>query len=681
MTLSFADLIDLDIVRPLIQSFSRTSGLPMSIVDVEGNVLVTCGWQKVCTYFHRRFPVPLQRCIDSDTDFSHFIRDGRPPAAGEYFESFCRNGLVHIGFPIMVEGEHLATLFLSQFFYEAPDLERFRRQALELGMDEEPYLEAVGTVPVISRERVEDVIGFFSGFAKLLARLGSGRLREIESRNLLEASERKFRSIFESALDSIVLVAPDGRLLEANPQTYCNLGYSLEELLRLTKHDIHAPEEHQRITDYIDKVMREGSARMETVQVRKDGSLLPVEISGRRVDFMGEPAVLCLTRDITERRKAEEAQKRAFENAEEAREKIDAILESVGDGLVVSDLSGRVVLMNQAAERLLGIPFSAIPSGHVDALLPEERVRQQIAATRTRGEEQGPVEWEVGTRKGTGVQTLKVRSMPVRTAEGRLSGTITLLQDITRERELDQLKDEFISTAAHELRTPLTTVMGYVELLQHKDEYAFSPEEQREFLELIYQKSEILAKIMDDLLDLSRLRAGHLIVLKKSPEDLVGLIDEAVASYREITKKHDFVLDLPDSPLRFSLDAGKIGQVLENLLSNAVKFSPAGGRITVSARRTDGEIQVTVGDQGIGMGPEQIERIFEKFYRVDASMTAVSGFGLGMHIVRSIVEAHSGHIWVESEPGSGTRVHFTLPLMEKDEPALLPDRKRILPLK
>jgi signal transduction histidine kinase len=256
--------------------------------------------------------------------------------------------------------------------------------------------------------------------------------------------------------------------------------------------------------------------------------------------------------------------------------------------------------------------------------------------------------------------------MPVRTAEGRLSGTITLLQDITRERELDQLKDEFISTAAHELRTPLTTVMGYVELLQHKDEYAFSPEEQREFLELIYQKSEILAKIMDDLLDLSRLRAGHLIVLKKSPEDLVGLIGEAVASYREVTKKHVFVLDLPDSPLRFSLDAGKIGQVLENLLSNAVKFSPAGGSITVRARCTDGEVQVIVADQGIGMGPEQIERIFEKFYRVDASMTAISGFGLGMHIVRSIVEAHGGRIWVESEPGRGTRVHFTLPLMEEE---------------
>jgi PAS domain S-box-containing protein len=405
---------------------------------------------------------------------------------------------------------------------------------------------------------------------------------------------------------------------------------------------------------------------METVQLRKDGSLLPVEISGRRVDFMGEPAVLCLTRDITERKKAEEIQKRALEEAEESREKIGAILKSVGDGLLVSDSSGRIVLMNQAAEGLLGIPLAATAFRHIDVLISDERVRGQIVATRALGEEQAPIEWDLGRRKGAGVQILKVRSMPVRTAEGRLSGVVTLLQDITRERELDQLKDEFISTAAHELRTPLTSIMGYVDLLLHKDEYVFRPEEQKEFLELVFQKSETLAQIIDDLLDLSRIRSGHLVILKKSREDLVKLIAGTVASYREMTRKHEFVLDLPDSPVRLPLDAAKIGQVMENLLSNAVKFSPAGGRITISAGRRNEEIQVTVTDQGIGMRPEQIKRIFDKFYRVDASTTAVSGFGLGMNIVRSIVEAHGGSIWVESEAGKGTRIHFTLPLAKKD---------------
>jgi signal transduction histidine kinase len=120
-----------------------------------------------------------------------------------------------------------------------------------------------------------------------------------------------------------------------------------------------------------------------------------------------------------------------------------------------------------------------------------------------------------------------------------------------------------------------------------------------------------------------------------------------------------------ETPVDLCLDPGKIHEVLENLLSNAVKFSPAGGSIRVSGKRLDGEYEVTVEDEGIGMTPEEVVRIFDKFYRADASNTAISGLGLGMSIVRNIVEAHGGRIWIESEPGRGTRVHFTLPLGDR----------------
>jgi PAS domain S-box-containing protein len=658
----FVQLVDLAVVRPLMQTFSRTSGLPMAIVDRDGKVLVTSGWQRVCTYFHRRFPLSVQRCIENDTDFSGFYRNGHPPATGDHFESRCRNGLVHIGFPIVIGGEHLANLFLSQFFYDPPDLEYFQQQARELGIEESPYLEAVQQVPILNRTRVGEILGFYSGFAKLLEKLGTEHLRRLESRRQLEESERKFRSIFEGALDSIVLVASDGRLLEANVQTQINLGYSREELLRLTKYDIHAPAESRRIGEYVEKVMKDGRDMIETVQLRKDGSLLPVEISGRRVDFLGEAVVLCLSRDITKRKEAEEGLKRALEGAEEARDKIDAILKSVPDGLVVTDLSDRVVLMNQAAECFLHLSLPPNSRRHIDYLLAEKGLRDQIIATRAKGEEQGYYEWEIETNGAA--RMLQARSMPVRTSSGRLTGTITLLRDITLEREVDQMRDDFISTAAHELRTPLATIMGFVELLLQQDRHVFSPEEQREFLQTVYEKSETLAAIIQDLLDLSRIRSGHLITLQKSREDLVALIIRAVGAYQAMTRKHVFTLDLPDSPVYLLLDPGKIGQVMENLLSNAVKFSPAGGQITVRGRRTDGDFQVTVADEGIGMDPEQAARVFEKFYRADASTTAPSGLGVGMSIVKNIVEAHGGRIWVESEPGRGTQAHLTLAIKE-----------------
>jgi signal transduction histidine kinase len=128
-----------------------------------------------------------------------------------------------------------------------------------------------------------------------------------------------------------------------------------------------------------------------------------------------------------------------------------------------------------------------------------------------------------------------------------------------------------------------------------------------------------------------------------------------------LSDRHQFSFEFSEAPVHLCLDAGKIGQVLENLLSNAVKFSPTGGTIRVRGHRTAGEFEVTVEDEGIGMRPEQVARIFDKFYRADASDTAVGGLGLGMSIVRNIVAAHGGHIWVESEPGRGTRVHFSLP--------------------
>ncbi len=665
MPQKLSDLIDLGVIRPLMQSFSRTSNLPMSIVDAQGQVLVTSGWQKLCTYFHRRFPIPLQRCIESDTDFSQFTRGGRPPVAGDYFESLCRNGLVHVGFPIIIAGEHLAALFLSQFFYQPPDLEHFRRQAREFGIEEQPYLEAVQNVPILSRPQVEKILGFYSGFAMLLASLGTSRLRQAESRRQLEASETKFRSIFESALDSIVLVSADGRLLEANRQTLIHLGYRREELLQLRKWDIHAPAERERIRAFIDRVLTHGSDRMESMQMRKDGSLMPVEISGRRVDFLGEPAVLCLARDMTERKRAEEQIKQALAEAEETREKLGAIIRSMMDGLIVTDEADRIVLMNEAARNLLGIsPAGARP--HIDEVLAQETLRQQIVAARSEASPQGPYEWEMpafGDAEARG-KILQAHSMPVRTGDTGPSETITLLRDITREREFDQMKDDFISTAAHELRTPLTAVMGFVELLMQKNDHRFSPAEQREFLQLVYQKSEVLAHIIEDLLNLSRIRSGQMISLKKFPEDLSALVVKAVDAYAKMTHKHVFDLDLPEPGLRVLLDAGKIGQVLENLLSNAVKFSPVGGRITVGVRRTDGEARVTVADQGIGMSPQQLKRVFDKFYRVDTSDSGTGGLGLGMNIVKNMVEAHGGRIWVESELGRGTQVHFTLPLEE-----------------
>jgi signal transduction histidine kinase len=262
------------------------------------------------------------------------------------------------------------------------------------------------------------------------------------------------------------------------------------------------------------------------------------------------------------------------------------------------------------------------------------------------------------------------RNRPIRDERGELVGILSVGQEITERKKaeaarrlFDRAKDDFISTAAHELRTPLTSMIGYADLLREDLEQGhFTAEEKSEFARIICTKGEVLARIIDDLLDISRIQGGVSLPLHCQPEDLAALIRETVSQFELLQPQHHFVFNSAgEIPATIVCDRDRMTQVLENLLSNAAKYSPPGSTITIVLAVEGEKVRVTVSDQGIGMTPEQLERVFEKFYRADTSDTAVGGLGLGMNIVRQIVESHGGTIEVESAPGKGTRVSFTLP--------------------
>jgi signal transduction histidine kinase len=255
---------------------------------------------------------------------------------------------------------------------------------------------------------------------------------------------------------------------------------------------------------------------------------------------------------------------------------------------------------------------------------------------------------------------VQARTSTIRYPSGRQAGRITVLHDITYARTVERLKSEFISMAAHELQTPLTAIIGYSELLL-SEEVQFSPEERRDFLCYIFDKAEALGRIVRDLLDVGRVEAGHLLPLEKIFFPLGDLAQEMLGQYRKRYPRHSFEASFPPEGTLVLADRNRLTQVLENLLSNAVKYSP-GGVVRILGRKFDDHFQVSVEDHGIGMTQEQLAHVFDKFYRVDNSDTATSGIGLGMSIARYMVEAHGGCIWVESELGRGTAVHFTLPL-------------------
>lgn len=364
---------------------------------------------------------------------------------------------------------------------------------------------------------------------------------------------------------------------------------------------------------------------------------------------------------IIQRKRDEEALKKALADAQRARAKIEVILRSVADGLIFTDMENRIVLMSASAEAMLGKQLESVFFKPIDAAIENKNLVEQLVAIQSGVKEEALVDLELPGEEEGETRTIQAKPAVVRDGDGMETGVITLLRDVNRERELDRMKREFIATAAHELRTPLTAVMGFSELLLHgkyRDEG-----QQTEYLSIIHKKSEVLGKIIDDLLNLSRVDSGRLIRLKKDWAEIGSIIGRCTADYQRACPGHHFETVLPEKPVVAFLDDRKLFQVMENLLGNAVKFSPAGSRIRVVCEVSEADVRITVSDEGVGMTADQVERVFDKFYRVDASNTAKEGLGLGMAIVKSIIEAHGGQIWAESEVGKGTTVAFALPGM------------------
>ncbi|MGC8874439.1 MAG: response regulator, partial [Chloroflexia bacterium] len=340
---------------------------------------------------------------------------------------------------------------------------------------------------------------------------------------------------------------------------------------------------------------------------------------------------------------------------QEEASKVRAILQSITDGVLVVDREGKILLVNPAVETMLGMPREAL-EGQATRDLPGLFLSGGVFA-------------QPNQRVQLMDRDLAIYSAPVVTDAGEALGTVFVLRDITREVQADRAKSEFISTVSHELRTPLTAIKGYVDLLLLGSVGDLSPM-QRNFLEVVRSNANRLVELINDLLDISRIETGR-ITLNREPVSLYELVEEVVESARtEIERKQlRLEIDVPtDLPL-VQADRRRILQVLGNLVSNAYKYTPEGGRITIAARCVDDVLQVDVSDTGVGISPEDQQRLFTRFFRADNPMRdEVGGTGLGLAISKSFVEMHGGRIWVQSELNVGSTFSFTLPLAAEPQP-------------
>jgi signal transduction histidine kinase len=398
------------------------------------------------------------------------------------------------------------------------------------------------------------------------------------------------------------------------------------------------------------------------------GSLIPIL---RKVTAQLHERTRLLEEALTERRRAEEAVLQ-----------LAAIVEHSDDAIAGTEVNGTIVSWNPGAERLFGYSAPEMIGRPAAALVPVESVEDHV----TRGRRKDGTEVDVS-----------LTVSPIRDADRNVTGTAVIARDITqakrqqaqlqtllaneraarteaesaqrtlaeqneRLRELDRLKDEFISLVSHELRTPLTSIRGYLELLLEGGAGPLSADQAR-FLGVVDRNSKRLMHLVGDLLFLAQIEAGKL-ALELTEVDLDEIVSESVEAAKPLADEKGITLSSSVEPVPSMFgDRSRLAQVLDNLVSNALKFTPDGGSVSVRVAAVDGEAVVEVEDDGIGIPTEDQQLLFDRFFRsTEATERAIPGTGLGLTIAKAIVERHDGSIEVESVAGGGTTMRVRLPI-------------------
>ena len=426
------------------------------------------------------------------------------------------------------------------------------------------------------------------------------------------------------------------------------------------------------------------TSRWKDAAGNQQGTIAVITQTGR--SRAGEPRLAQLEQELLTVMAREKETRIEMQTERRFRE----LLEAAPDSIIEMDGDGRIVLLNLAAEKSFGYTRDELLGQPVEMLIPEALRSSHLQhrahylgqpVTRPMGHEL-PL---YGRRKGGSTFPVEISLSPVKSEDG--FRVTAIIRDISerkraedrfremqqaytqeleaRNREVEranQLKSEFLASMSHELRTPLHTVIGFAELLAEELVGPLNEKQQR-FVDHIHKDSLHLLELINDILDISKIESGR-IDLRREVFDVSDALEETLSTIRPQGEAKSIEIETHLAiPGAIFADRLRVKQILFNLLSNAVKFTPEGGKVSVEAIERGGFVQICVSDTGIGIPEEQHEAVFDKFYQVGATTKGVrEGTGLGLAITKALVEEHGGRIWVESEPGKGSRFTFTIAL-------------------
>jgi len=490
----------------------------------------------------------------------------------------------------------------------------------------------------------------------------------------LRKSEAQYRLLFEANPQAMwVYDLTTLRFLAVNDAAVRHYGYSRAEFLDMTIRDIRPPEDVPLLEAYLAAEDADAEDAGEWRHRKKDGAIINVDITASRLNFAGRPAEFVLVHDVTERKKAETALRISEDRYRD-------LVDNSHELICTHDLEGRVLSVNPWAARVLGYPREAIVGINIrGGLLPEyrDRFEEYLHTVKTEGSARGVMKvrtatgeirlWEYyNTLRTDGVEQPIVRGMAHDVTERRQA--LKSEKEARMEAEAaNRVKDEFLSTLSHELRTPLTAIMGWSDLLLH-DEVEL--DKRRQAIETIFRNANSQCQLINDLLEVSRIITGKLR-LEFVACELHSVIEAAAESIRPTAEAKGVRLQVllePNVGPVFG-DRERLQQIVWNLLSNGVKFTGKGGLVQVTLQRINSHVEIVVNDTGVGIKSDFLPHVFDRFRQADGSTTRnYGGLGLGLAIVRHLVELHGGTAWAESAGDmQGARFTVRLPTMTSSE--------------
>ncbi len=484
--------------------------------------------------------------------------------------------------------------------------------------------------------------------------------RQVRARaKAVERTERRYRDLVDNASDMIYRADPFGRFTFVNPVATRILGYDEGELLSMTYFELIRPDWVPRAMNFYEKAAKtRESTYFEFPVHTKDGREIwvgqhvrPIITAGSIEGFQG------MARDITDRVNAQ-AELRA------ERDFVSAILDTAPSLIMVLDAAGHVIRFNRACEELSGVSMSevaGIPFWDAPFLLDEDRagIRENMPRLAAAVE---PVKLDRVWIGGDGARHLIAWTvMALRGPSGQTSYLIGLGSDVTRSRELERLKSQFISMVSHELRTPLTSIRASMQLLVADD--MTGNEDADQLVKIALSNADRLIRIVNDILDMSKIEAGEMVVAPKRTR-LLPIVEDSVRSVEAFAKDSGVTITHTTNGIQEVVaDPDRTIQVLVNLLSNAVKHAPSGSAVEISAGREGNMAAVSIRDHGPGIPSHKVNFIFEPFTQLDGSDTRrVAGTGLGLTIARALAEKQGGTIRVVSREGQGATFTLTVPI-------------------